>query len=347
MIARDPDAPVLPVRPDFKLEVKAVHSEDQTVAVTLKGFPLFPAVCYRPNGVDTQQKVFGSAKRVGAVLPPSDPDLRREVADFALSILPSLSDPLEEEDVKSFIELLENSTIKPQRRKKYISAYEEFNRGFHNARRRASAFVKAEFYEEDAKCPRNIAGIDIKFTVKYYALIRSMEKKLFANPYFIKKVPVAEQPLKIRDELGPGPYFVATDFSSFECSFRPEVMEALECVLYRYMCSRSPWMSDLIEDFIAAITGPQVCYYPDLKYSVTGTRMSGDICTSLGNGFSNLVMNLFVASKCGASIKGFVEGDDGIFSWDVMPDVSYFTRMGFNIKLECYEQPSLASFCTS
>ena len=122
-------------------------------------------------------------------------------------------------------------------------------------------------------------------------------------------------------------------------------MESLECVLYRYMCSRSPWMSDLIEEFIAAITGPQVCHYPDLKYSVTGTRMSGDICTSLGNGFSNLVMNLFVASKCGASIKGFVEGDDGIFSWDVMPDETYFTRMGFNIKLECYEQPSLASFC--
>ena len=106
-------------------------------------------------------------------------------------------------------------------------------------------------------------------------------------------------------------------------------------------------MSDLIEDFIAAITGPQVCHYPDLKYSVTGTRMSGDICTSLGIGFSNLVMNLFVASKCGATIKGFVEGDDGIFvcpeGWT--PNSFWIERLGFKIKMETHTDWTRASFC--
>jgi hypothetical protein len=75
--------------------------------------------------------------------------------------------------------------------------------------------------------------------------------------------------------------------------------------------------------------------------------MSGDMNTSLGNGFSNLMLWKFMCFKSKIKSEGFVEGDDGIFaiSGSKLPDLSIAKRLGFALKLQTFDDPSKASFC--
>jgi hypothetical protein len=76
--------------------------------------------------------------------------------------------------------------------------------------------------------------------------------------------------------------------------------------------------------------------------------MSGDMCTSLGNGFTNLMVSLFALHEAGVDLTkvcGHVEGDDGIFSAPIVPSVNAYASVGFDIKLERIESPETASFC--
>jgi hypothetical protein len=73
--------------------------------------------------------------------------------------------------------------------------------------------------------------------------------------------------------------------------------------------------------------------------------MSGDMCTSLGNGFSNLMLAKFLVSRKGGTLEGFVEGDDGLFSTDVHLSAEDYEKLGFTIKIEEVDDPCHASFC--
>jgi len=82
---------------------------------------------------------------------------------------------------------------------------------------------------------------------------------------------------------------------------------------------------------------------------ILGGRMSGEMNTSLGNGFYNLIMFHFLTNEMShdAIATGFVEGDDGLFQVhppEAAPTTELFREWGNNIKLE--SQPAhLASFC--
>jgi hypothetical protein len=78
-------------------------------------------------------------------------------------------------------------------------------------------------------------------------------------------------------------------------------------------------------------------------------RMSGDGCTSLGNGFTNMMLLKFWAHKVGAVVEGFVEGDDGLFTSTFDGDLStvhdFMLRLGFDLKIEESDTPLGLSFC--
>lgn len=73
--------------------------------------------------------------------------------------------------------------------------------------------------------------------------------------------------------------------------------------------------------------------------------MSGDMCTSLGNGFTNLMVVLFLVSRKGGTVKGFVEGDDGLFATDVELSVKDFESVGFTVEIHRIEHPCDGHFC--
>ena len=87
-------------------------------------------------------------------------------------------------------------------------------------------------------------------------------------------------------------------------------------------------------------------------YSVAATRMSGEMFTSLGNGFTNLMVMLCFMEECGISgVDGVVEGDDGLYAVPQrfagrIPDTKFFADRGFNVKLAVRESVNEATFCS-
>lgn len=85
---------------------------------------------------------------------------------------------------------------------------------------------------------------------------------------------------------------------------------------------------------------------------VVGARMSGEMWTSLANGFSNLMNFFFLCSEKGLDylndVDGIVEGDDGLFG---LPREAFtvddYARLGFKIKMEYRYDIGDTSFCSN
>lgn len=73
--------------------------------------------------------------------------------------------------------------------------------------------------------------------------------------------------------------------------------------------------------------------------------MSGDMNTSLGNGFTNAMLVRFLCSEQNCPVYGYVEGDDGLFVTDAVLSPGLYARLGFTIKMESFDDPCCASFC--
>lgn len=74
--------------------------------------------------------------------------------------------------------------------------------------------------------------------------------------------------------------------------------------------------------------------------------MSGDMWTSLGNGFSNLMLMLFLCHTKGSHCVGVVEGDDGLFEVDGdCPTKEDFANLGWTIKMEEGRELGEMGFC--
>jgi len=170
---------------------------------------------------------------------------------------------------------------------------------------------------------------------------------VFKLPWFIKKIPVNERPKYIYDRLYRcGAKYYATDYSSFEALFTNDIMSAVEFQLYEYMTQNLPNSDSFMKDVREVLGGENVCKFKHYTLKVPATRMSGEMCTSLGNGFSNLMFVAFLCHERGISWEGFVEGDDGLFRFDGEgPKTEDFKKLGLTIKMEEHLSLESASFC--
>lgn len=83
-----------------------------------------------------------------------------------------------------------------------------------------------------------------------------------------------------------------------------------------------------------------------VSVDILGRRMSGDMNTSLGNGFTNWMLARFIIEEQqGKRLYGFVEGDDGLFVTDGVLTKEMYARLGFTIKIDTFDDPCVASFC--
>jgi hypothetical protein len=124
-------------------------------------------------------------------------------------------------------------------------------------------------------------------------------------------------------------------------------MAAAEFQLYRYMLQNIPNCKDLIQLIEVVLGGRNHCQFKTFTLDIEASRMSGEMNTSLGNGFTNLMAFLFVAKEAGCTdIDGFVEGDDGIFRFfGKVPTAHDFAKLGLNMKIAIHEDICRASFC--
>lgn len=125
-------------------------------------------------------------------------------------------------------------------------------------------------------------------------------------------------------------------------------MESCEFQLYEYMLEEVMSEDDL-KRMLATLGGTNVLNFRGVRAKIKARRCSGELFTSLGNGFSNLMLILYIASEHGCDpddLDGLVEGDDGLFALPFKPTVEEWGGLGFTIKeVHEYTDPGHAHFC--
>lgn len=214
--------------------------------------------------------------------------------------------------------------------------------------RECKSFIKDEWYPEFKHC-RTINPRNDYFKVFSGPIFHAIEKKIFARPEFIKKIPIHERASYIMDHVyAEGASYICTDYTSFESSFTAGAMRACEMRLYEH-CSKSlPNGKAWYEAIEQVLTGRQVLVSKKVRVTTEAGRCSGDMCTSLGNGFTNLMLMLYASQELDlGSLHGVFEGDDGLcrFSSGRHPDSEFFLKLGFTVKMEVVDNISEAGFC--
>ncbi len=218
--------------------------------------------------------------------------------------------------------------------------------------RRDPRYVLAKTFQKDETYPsykfaRAINATSDEFKTMFGPYVKNIEKVLYSRPEFIKHVPVKDRADYIYKLLyRPGASYFGSDYTAFETHFVQRMMHACERKLFEYMYKNHPMLDDL-KYFLDAKEGMRTCHNIDFTIRVEATRLSGEMDTSLSNGFTNLMLNLFVLKEKGCTnVRGVVEGDDGLFSFSgPCPTSQDYADVGFTIKLEPYQSLGEASFC--
>jgi len=216
-----------------------------------------------------------------------------------------------------------------------------------------NCFIKDEAYPK-YKHPRGIFSRSDKFKTLVGPWFKVIEEAVYKTKWFIKKIPTSERAdyLKIRfpyvASKDPGVYrrLIQTDYSAFEASFTRRMMQAIEMRLYEFMVEKIPGSGRFLDLVRNYIQGQNKCHFKRASVRIPAKRMSGEMNTSLGNGFTNLMVFLFIMQERGYECDCVVEGDDllGTYEGELIPNDDY-EDFGFIVKMEYHELPGDASFC--
>lgn len=208
-------------------------------------------------------------------------------------------------------------------------------------------FIKAETYPE-FKYPRPIKSRTDKFKARMGPIFQGINDCLFENlKYFIKKIPVRDRPKWLYERFCRSSKIDCTDFSSFEAHFINIMMFAIEFPFYAWATAKlynHTWFMTKLDILLQ----PNKCiFYDFIVFSMS--RASGEMNTSSGNGYSNMILFTYVARVKGAveTEQGF-EGDDGIVTADPIDSLPLsrdYDDLGWSCKLVTAESFSTASFC--
>jgi hypothetical protein len=215
----------------------------------------------------------------------------------------------------------------------------------------AKGFVKDESYEE-WKISRGIHPESDEVKVVMGPLFKAIEEIVYHLKSFVKHIAVTDRPNYMMSNVEQAGWVkILTDFSSFEAGFSPDAMHALEFPMYRYMLRNCPAQLKTMVVYEACCCNYRTISYKDVRIRVRGRRLSGQMCTSLGNTWSNFVLLTYLMKDHIhlEHMRLAVEGDDGVTAVppEVVPllDRTVFERAGFKIKLEFVSDIAQASFC--
>ncbi len=291
----------------------------------------------------------GLARRAAVETPTADKKLMKKFKRFVDLWLKRNLTPLKPDEFLTFDEWLASTDYSQSRKDQLRELEEKYGeRVPKRLLKLVKCFIKDETYPE-YKFPRGIYSRHDSAKCLFGPLVASISDKVFDLKWFIKKVPVHLRPMALNELARPGAKYKFTDYTSFEAHFKKELMETCEKRLYLYMTKVSPLHRKIADLFFETKTGMNKLQFKTLTAQIQATRMSGEMDTSLANGFSNLMMFLFACFCEGTyehQVHGFVEGDDGIFRVDgKSPTEETFLKMGLTIKIGETEHLSEASFC--
>lgn len=300
-----------------------------------------------PDSRDTI--IAGALKRFASLPPDADMDLLEEYGDFVWDFCEKNFVPIAPDadaSVESWLIAAPYSEARKAELRRKWDAVSEF---WGDERyKKVKSFMKDEGYAATVfKHARGINSRTDEAKCKIAPVFKLIEKVVFEHAAFIKKIPVDRRARYIMDRVyREGGSYIATDYETFEALFVKVLMIYGEFQLYRYMTQYMPEATDVEKFMLEVLAGTNHCVYKLFEIWIEATRMSGEMCTSLGNGFTNLMMLKFACHKVGAESYECVEGDDGIARCEGgTPTKELFARLGMKIKLEKFDDLSEASFC--
>lgn len=185
-------------------------------------------------------------------------------------------------------------------------------------------------------------------------LIEWIEHQVYRKmPFFVKGLSMETRWRVIMERLEGAELLGTNDYTRFESLIYGHISEAEAC-LFSYMFSQLE--PSFVSTFLEIVCGVQTCRNRDGFRGEARARMSGDMHTSLGNGWTNLTIWAYVFNSLGwyngpASLKLIVEGDDSVVSLPGTASKSDIERvldeLGLRAKLEIYESLGVAGFLST
>lgn len=291
----------------------------------------------------------GLIKRVAPKEKPIDPDVMRRFKEF-------MKDKIRHMPVapggQSFEVLqedwLSHSNYNGKRREQLRrKATEVFN---HEVPRykilRVESFIKSEFYDELKEC-RIINSRSDWFKAVVGPYIHLVEKYVY-DRHFIKHCLPSEVAQKMTEVARGYDLFYETDYSSFESSFSIDVMVECELAMFKHVLANYPEAISYIE---SAYKGKNFVFFKGDKTQQTtatfkGSRMSGEMWTSLCNGFTNKCLVEFMFRESNTYGDFLVEGDDGFICSKHPINTKLVDDLGFTLKIQEESDPTRVKFCS-
>lgn len=335
---------------EFTINESSKHALRRAPAMVDGGCAAVSMTCPHPDLGDRDSMIGGTCQRFAREPPAIDRQLLGRLRAFVRKWLRENLRPLSVDTDVSFESWLEGTDYPEWRKAELRVAHDKCPNLLtllsNEKYWKVKSFMKDETYPE-YKWPRGINARSDYAKVVLGPFFHAIEHVVYAHAAFIKHIPVDQRPDYIMNILqGEFGKILATDYTSFEALFRAEIMDAVEFQLYEYMTSSLPEANLFKQALHDVLAGENFCYFRDFMVQLAATRMSGEMCTSLGNGFSNLMFMLFACELKGSEAVGVVEGDDGLFRVvGAPPTPEDFAALGLIIKLEVHDEISQASFC--
>lgn len=253
-------------------------------------------------------------KRVGCVPPTPNRKMRREFAGFVREWLFENVVPLDPGYVFDVAEWIRCSPYSAARKKQLFdlhSIIQSVDLRYSHHDTAVKCFVKDESYPGYKHVRGIYARVD-EFKIRVGPFFSALERVVYECPQFVKHIPVSGRAKYVYDRLHRGgASYIATDYTAFESHFTRELFEECEFQLYRHFARDHSDARLVVEYFCAVVGGTNRCEFKHVRARIPACRMSGEMCTSVGNGFTNLMVFLFLKRKFGADdAECVVEGDD-------------------------------------
>lgn len=350
--------PLPEVKSDLKVKVVGRLNTEERPVLSVN-LPLYtsPVGCSsevvtppRPDYGDLASVVGGIFKRFGYAPPKMSRKHKRGLKLFVRDWCRKNLKKLTNSDILSFDEWLDQAPYSANRKTELRKVWDDCDRSPQWFRwHKVKSFIKDETYE-DYKYPRCINSRVDSAKCFWGPYVQAVADRVFSNPWFIKNVPVCDRPEAIKNRLySPGAEYCFTDYTAYESHFTPEVMSSIQRELFKYMFKDTSHFNNVMRFENEILEGTNICVFKGITVSVKGVRMSGEMDTSLSNGFSNLMLFLYACRLKGVKegqVVGFVEGDDGLFRVNgPLPTEKDFSDLGFTIKIGTTRNLSEASFC--
>lgn len=332
--------------PTFKLVRLTENDRNlrRPVAGTL-GMHLEGAACPHPDLTDVSTSLDGFKYRVCPKIPGFDKIKARALKRFTLKFCKKHLTPLAAALDTSVETWLSHTNYTIKRKEELLRKNKKITNPHDKKHTFVKSFIKDEFYPE-YKHARTINSRTDEYKTMVGPIFQLISDEVFKLPYFIKKIPVDERPMKIYEKFAARKFVYSTDFSSFEAHFQKLLINNCEMVLYEYMVQNLPERKTWLK-LVSAMTQENRIEFQKFLVKIVAKRMSGEMCTSLGNGFTNLMLILYICQMNDPSNNPdpFVEGDDGLFGADTEITTKDFSDFGLRIKIEQHRDVCRASFC--